>query len=139
MNLKRKTYGHVSLISQFRQVAFADLPRTSALQSKVFDMRENLFLGPSRQFLNRFCRSVVSFSLKILNFSDNICYTTYTEHCDDIHDHTCRAVVSKNEVRKCFNVTETVCALKEEVSYEIIDAVITVQKCRRVPGKLLYF
>ena len=54
---------------------------------------------------------------------DQICYTTYDEHCDDIYDQTCRAIVAKNQVRKCFNVTETVCALKEEISYELIDAV----------------
>jgi len=73
----------------------------------------------------------VEYTEKCEEYLDQICYTTYDELCDDIYDQTCRAIVAKNQVRKCFNVTETVCALKEEITYELIDAVFTVQKCSR--------
>ena len=65
----------------------------------------------------------LSYAVLIFFALDQICYTTYNEICDDIYDQTCRAIVAKNQVRKCFNVTETVCALKEEITYELIDAV----------------
>ena len=71
----------------------------------------------------------IYFKLKIVNNVtnwrplDQVCYTTYHEQCDDIYDQTCRAFVSKSQTRQCFNVTETICMLKEEVSYEVIDAV----------------
>ena len=68
-------------------------------------------------------------------FSDKVCYTHHEEKCNEIVDKTCRPFVYKSQTRKCFNVTETVCTLKEEVTYEVIDAIFTVQKCNRASGK----
>jgi len=69
-------------------------------------------------------------------FKDRICHTSYDEYCEDIYDQTCFSFVSKSQIRKCFNVTETVCTLKEDINYEVIDAVFTVQKCSRGSDKV---
>jgi len=78
----------------------------------------------------------VTYTEKCEDYTDQVCYTTYHEQCDDIYDQTCRAFVSKSQTRQCFNVTETICMLKEEVSYEVIDAVFTVQKCSRAHDRV---
>ena len=84
------------------------------------------------------CRQVedVSYSEKCEDYTDSMCTTSFNEICDDVRDQTCRATVSSSQSRKCFNVTETVCTLNEEVSFDIIEAVSTVQKCSRNTGKL---
>jgi hypothetical protein len=69
------------------------------------------------------------------HYNEQVCYTTHQEQCEDVHDQNCRAIVSGAQTRKCFNVTELICGLKEEVQYEVVNAVFTVQKCHKVSGK----
>lgn len=78
----------------------------------------------------------VEYKEKCEDYKDKVCYTSYDEYCEDVYDQTCRSFVSKSQTRKCFNVTETVCTLKEDISYEVIDAVFTVQKCGRGSDKV---
>jgi len=78
----------------------------------------------------------IEYEEKCEEYKDRVCYTSYDEHCEDVYDQTCRSFVSKGQTRKCFNVTETVCTLKEDISYEVIDAVFTVQKCSRGSEKV---
>ena len=69
------------------------------------------------------------------DYMDRVCYTTYEEHCEDVMGQTCRGLVSTSQMRQCFNVTEMICSLKEEVKYDVVEAVYTVQKCNKVSGK----
>jgi hypothetical protein len=78
----------------------------------------------------------VEYKEKCEPYKDKVCYTSHEEMCEDVYDQTCRSFISKSQIRKCFNVTETVCTLKEDVSYEVIDAVFTVQKCSRAFDKV---
>jgi len=78
----------------------------------------------------------VEYKEKCEPYTDKVCYTSHEEFCEDVYDQTCRSFISKSQIRKCFNVTETVCTLKEDVSYEVIDAVFTVQKCSRASDKV---
>jgi len=73
----------------------------------------------------------IEYDEKCEPYTDKVCYTHHEEKCNEIVDKTCRPFVYKSQTRKCFNVTETVCTLKEEVTYEVIDAIFTVQKCNR--------
>jgi len=72
---------------------------------------------------------------KCESYSEQVCYTTHQEQCDDVHDQNCRAIVSGTQNRQCFNVTELICSLKEEIQYDVVQAVYTVQKCHKVTGK----
>ena len=72
---------------------------------------------------------------KCESYNEQVCYTTHQEQCDDVHDQNCRAIVSGTQNRQCFNVTELICGLKEEIQYDVVQAVYTVQKCHKVTGK----
>merc|ERR1712038_144338 len=78
----------------------------------------------------------IEYTEKCESYKDKVCYTSHEEFCEDVYDQTCRSFISKSQTRKCFKVTETVCTLKEDVSYEVIDAVFTVQKCSRASDKV---
>lgn len=52
----------------------------------------------------------------------------------DVPDQACTAIITSSQERKCFNVTELRCRLQEDIQYETVQAVFTVQKCQTVPG-----
>lgn len=66
----------------------------------------------------------------------NVVLLCSQETCKDVPDQACTTVVSSFQERKCFNVTELKCRLQEDVQYETVQAVFTVQKCQTVPGML---
>merc|ERR1719391_1712223 len=53
-----------------------------------------------------YCRTYYDYvyDKKCKDYKDKVCYTTYSEYCDDIPKENCKAVMKKNEVRKCYNV-----------------------------------
>merc|ERR1719495_2641488 len=53
-----------------------------------------------------YCRTYYDYvyDKKCKDYTDKVCYTTYTEYCDDVDKDSCKAVMKKNEVRKCYNV-----------------------------------
>merc|ERR1711962_1534309 len=69
-----------------------------------------------------YCRTYYDYvyDKKCKDYTDKVCYTTYTEYCDDVDKDSCKAVMKKNEVRKCYNVEELLCGLVETVKYEIV-------------------
>ena len=67
-------------------------------------------------------------------YYEKLCTTTHKESCKDVKDKNCNGVVSSKQVRKCFDVTELRCSLKEDVKLETVQLPVTVQKCRRRPG-----
>merc|ERR1711894_81227 len=48
----------------------------------------------------------------------------------------CKAIHTSNQERKCFNVNELLCTLKENVQFEEIPAVFTVQKCHKMKERV---
>lgn len=65
-------------------------------------------------------------------YTERTCTTTQRESCTDVADQNCRAVVSSKQFRKCFNVTEQNCGLREDVQFDTIQVPVVVQKCQRV-------
>merc|ERR1712018_675341 len=70
------------------------------------------------------------------SYSDRVCRTTHQERCTDVPDQNCRAVVTNQQNRKCFDVTELVCKLREDVKYETVQVGFTVQKCHKVQERV---
>lgn len=73
---------------------------------------------------------------KCEKYSEKVCYTTQQETCNDVVDQNCRAITASQQIRQCFNVTELKCGLKEDVQYETVQAVFTVQKCHTVTERV---
>ena len=71
---------------------------------------------------------------KCERYSEKVCYTNQHETCSDVADQNCNGIVTSSEARQCFNVTELKCRLQENVQYETVQAVFTVQKCHTVTG-----
>merc|ERR1712190_187789 len=69
-------------------------------------------------------------------YTDRVCRTTHEESCTDVPDKNCRAVVTNQQNRKCFDVTELVCKLREDVKYETVQVGFTVQKCHKVQERV---
>merc|ERR1712186_86890 len=69
-------------------------------------------------------------------YTDRVCRTTHGESCTDVPDKNCRAVVTNQQNRKCFDVTELVCKLREDVKYETVQVGFTVQKCHKVQERV---
>merc|ERR1712110_975234 len=70
------------------------------------------------------------------DYSEKVCYTTQKESCTDVPGQKCKAIQTLKQERKCFNVNEMLCSLKENVQYEEIPAVFTIQKCHKVTERV---
>merc|ERR1719158_2167863 len=62
------------------------------------------------------------------SYNEKVCYTSHKEDCKDVMGKKCKAIHTSKQERKCFNVNELLCPLKENVQFEEIPAVFTVQK-----------
>merc|ERR1712228_1044734 len=58
------------------------------------------------------------------------------EKCEDVHAKKCKAIKTAKHERKCYDVTELLCSLKENAQYEEIPAVFTVQKCHNIKERV---
>merc|ERR1711981_343804 len=70
------------------------------------------------------------------DYSEKVCYTTQKESCTDVPGQKCKAIQTLKQERKCFNVNEMLCSLKENVQYEEIPAVFTIQKCHKITERV---
>ena len=70
------------------------------------------------------------------SYFDRVCRTTHQEKCVDVPDQNCRAVMTNQQKRKCFEVDEVVCKLREDVKYQTVQVGYTVQKCSKVQGNV---
>merc|ERR1712177_187090 len=70
------------------------------------------------------------------NYYDRICRTTHTEKCTDVPYQHCDAVLTNQQKRKCFEVEEVVCKLREDVKYQTVQVGFTVQKCNKVQERV---
>jgi hypothetical protein len=69
-------------------------------------------------------------------YVEKVCTESQKESCSDVEDQTCRGVVTSKQIRKCFNVTEERCNLKEDVSFETIQVPFVVQKCQKISERV---
>merc|ERR1712039_519933 len=70
------------------------------------------------------------------NYYDRICRTTHKEKCTDVPDQHCNTWVTNQQKRKCFEVEEVVCKLREDVKYQTVQVGFTVQKCNKVQERV---
>merc|ERR1719414_803507 len=70
------------------------------------------------------------------SYDEKVCYTSHSEQCKDVAGKKCKAIHTSQQERKCFDVNELLCALKETVQYEEIPAVFTVQKCHKMKERV---
>merc|ERR1712210_105988 len=70
------------------------------------------------------------------SYFDRVCRTTHQEKCVDVPDQNCRAVMTNQQKRKCFEVDEVVCKLREDVKYQTWEVGFTVQKCSKVTERV---
>merc|ERR1711864_52260 len=70
------------------------------------------------------------------DYSEKVCYTTQRESCNDIQRKKCKAIQTLKHERKCYDVNEMLCSLKENVQYEEVPAVFTVQKCHKIADRI---
>merc|ERR1711970_484754 len=54
----------------------------------------------------------------------------------DVYEKNCTSVIEESEHRECFDVTELVCKLVENIQYEMVDETYTVQRCTRVTDRV---
>merc|ERR1719510_1844999 len=71
-----------------------------------------------------------------IDYSEKVCYTTQKEKCSDVEIRKCKAIQSISQTRKCFDVTDLLCSLQEDIQYEQIPAVFTVQKCHKITERV---
>ena len=65
-------------------------------------------------------------------YVEKTCFTQQKELCKDVYEKNCTAVIDEYEERECFDVTELICQLGENVQYEMVDETYTVQRCTKV-------
>merc|ERR1711878_45097 len=70
------------------------------------------------------------------SYYDRICRTTHKEKCTDVPYQHCDAVLTNQQKRKCFEVEEVVCKLREDVKYQTVQVGFTVQKCNEVQERV---
>merc|ERR1712133_220759 len=70
------------------------------------------------------------------SYDEKVCYTSHKEQCKDVTGKKCKAIHTSKQERKCFDVNEMLCSLKENVQYEEIPAVFTVQKCHKMKERV---
>jgi len=70
------------------------------------------------------------------SYNEKVCYTSHKEQCKDVMGKKCKAIHTSKQDRKCFDVNELICSLKENVQYEEIPAVFTVQKCHKMKERV---
>merc|ERR1719410_3391202 len=70
------------------------------------------------------------------SYNEKVCYTSHKEQCKDVMGKKCKAIHTSTQERKCFDVQELLCSLKETVQHEEIPAVFTVQKCHTVTERV---
>eukprot|EP00095_Tigriopus_kingsejongensis_P005166 maker-scaffold237_size242172-snap-gene-0.20 protein:Tk05166 transcript:maker-scaffold237_size242172-snap-gene-0.20-mRNA-1 annotation:"hypothetical protein" len=69
-------------------------------------------------------------------YTERVCQTTQRESCQDVADQNCGAIVTTKQIRKCFDVNENICTLKEDIKFDTIQVGFTVQKCRKVKERV---
>merc|ERR1711931_319791 len=71
-----------------------------------------------------------------LPYIEKTCYTRQVEQCKDVYEKNCTSVIDESEHRECFDVTELICKLVENIQYEMVDETYTVQRCTRVTDRV---
>merc|ERR1712071_291565 len=70
-------------------------------------------------------------------YVEKTCFTQQKELCKDVYEKNCTAVIDEYEERECFDVTELICQLGENVQYKPRDGKGAVG-CQKTPTKKCY-
>eukprot|EP00092_Neocalanus_flemingeri_P023055 GFUD01024990.1.p1 GENE.GFUD01024990.1~~GFUD01024990.1.p1 ORF type:complete len:406 (-),score=110.48 GFUD01024990.1:25-1242(-) len=62
-------------------------------------------------------------------FTETTCYTQNKEICEEEMLKNCTAVIEAMVERICFNVTELICSLREDIHYQTLRESYQVQRC----------
>jgi len=62
-------------------------------------------------------------------YTERTCVTQNEEDCNRVSFNTCTGVIESKQDRRCFDVTELVCGLKEEVQFDTVVEEFQVQLC----------
>merc|ERR1712203_1211516 len=63
-------------------------------------------------------------------------YTQQEEHCEDVYEKNCTAVIDEFEERECFEVTELQSHLSESIEYEVVQEQYTILRCTRTSDRV---
>jgi len=73
---------------------------------------------------------------KCIPYIEKTCYTQQVEKCKPAFEKNCTAVIDSFQKRECFDVTELLCQLTENIEYVMVDEQYTVQRCTRVSDRV---
>jgi len=71
----------------------------------------------------------VHFEDKCENYTETICYTNHKETCQQDWLKNCTGIIQTKVERKCFNVLELVCSLREDILYQTLKETYQIQRC----------
>ena len=69
-------------------------------------------------------------------YMEKICVTQNKEQCHEVPFKNCTGIIETKQDRRCFDVTELVCGLKEEVQFDTIVEEFSVQLCTVMKERL---
>jgi len=73
---------------------------------------------------------------KCVPYQEKTCYTQVQENCEMEIFPNCTGIVETTAERECFNVTEMICGLKEEIKYFTLQEEYKVQVCSVVKERI---
>jgi len=86
--------------------------------------------------LNCHMEERISYEDVCVPWQEELCYTQSREECKQVPSRNCTANVVTNVDRKCFDVTEMLCSLKQNINYEGIQEKYQVQKCTTLQDRV---
>merc|ERR1719319_1086573 len=69
-------------------------------------------------------------------YMEKICVTQNKEQCHEVPFKNCTGIIETKQDRRCFDVTELVCGLKEEVRFDTLVEEFSVQLCTVMKERL---
>jgi len=69
-------------------------------------------------------------------YTERVCVTQPEEECKPVPFRNCTGVIETKQDRRCFDVTELICGLKEEVQFDTIVEEFQVQLCTVMKERL---
>ena len=69
-------------------------------------------------------------------YTERVCVTQPEEECRPVPFRNCTGVIETKQDRRCFDVTELICGLKEEVQFDTIVEEFQVQLCTVMKERL---
>ena len=71
----------------------------------------------------------VLFEDKCETYTETTCYTQNKEKCEEDWLKNCTGIIQTKVDRRCFNVIELLCSLKEDILYQTLRETYQIQRC----------